>query len=179
MKTNEELEAELEELKKEFYFFSKSEGASSGGGSSSGGGESGGSTSGDGDWILVYDKKSDDPKLNLGKTQGIRGGTGYISELPDLLQYSRIKLRFYCYNSLQDYEFMLQENNDYNGLRIVQHSGSGALVTANSFYEVVNGVGMLYIGNIRGISFPTGQIPGIVYLDDNGAVHYDKIWLKK
>ncbi len=89
MKTIEELENELEELKKEFYFFSK-DGSSSGGSTP----PIKPPTPSDDGWIVIYDMRSTDSAVNLGKTGGIHSYENYIEPIPDLFQYSKIIMTY-------------------------------------------------------------------------------------
>ena len=188
MKSNEELEAELEELRKEFYFFSQnglqnnSQGTSpstGSQGSQGGSNNSGTSSSDDEGWTVLYDRYSDDPAINLGKPKGILGNDGYIDGMPDLLQFSKIRMTFHVYNSLQEYEFILPKNTDFNGMRILQHNGYGnIIVLVTTSYEVYEGKGLLYFGRIDSISFYQNKYPILDRLDNKESVRFEKITAK-
>ncbi len=172
MKSNEELEAELEELRKEFYFFSQN--------GSHGGSNSGGTSSNDDEgWTVLYDMHSDDSAINLGKPNGILGNDGYIDGMPDLLQFDKIKMTFWVYNALQEYEFILPKDRNFNGMRILQHNGIGnVIVAATTSLEVYKGKGLLYFGKVNIISFFDNKYPSLNSLNGLPDVRYEKIIAK-
>lgn len=177
MRTNEELEAELEELKKEFYFSSKNGGT--GGNKPSDGSQGSSSSDDDAGWTVLYDMYSDDPTTNLNHPTGIHGNEGYIDGLPDLLQFKKIKMRFLTNNATQDYEFIIPENTTFNGMRILQHNGIGnIIITATTSFEVVDGKGVLFIGRVRQITFVANKYPTMTYVDAQEYIRYEKIWAK-
>lgn len=149
MKTNEELEEALEELKKEFYFFTKN--GSSGGNSGGNTGTSKPTPSPDDDgWTVLYDKDSEDPNVNLGQTTGIHSNLGLMNSFPDLANYSKIRFVFHVTNCLCNYDFNITKFG-YNEFHYLVHNGvPNDFVTCNNYIQpdsdgkLVLGIGPIY-----------------------------------
>lgn len=71
------LETEIEEIKKQLAFLSKNSGDSSQNSS---------------DWTVLFDYESEDENLNFGQTTGIHGAIGYIDNFPDLAPFKELKV---------------------------------------------------------------------------------------
>jgi len=181
MRTNEELEAELEELKKEFYFFSKSGNSGGSQGGKPGGSQGGGSSpsTDDGEWIVLYDMFSEDPELNRGKPTGIHGEDGYIDGFPNMLDFNKVRLTFTASAATNAYEFNIYHDRDFNGMRILQHNGIGSHIfaTATSI-DVYDGIGYLDFGTIREITLLNNKYPSLSYTK-NEFIRYEKVEVKK
>ena len=160
MKSNEELENDIEDLRKELYFLTKQSSEGETGGDSSGGGSD--STDDEG-WQVLYDYQSEDPNINLGHTAGLSNRHGVVTELPDLVNFNKLKVLFFASNSENYYEFDISKKKT-NGLRILLNSSSlnqifGADMTV-LFDD--NGKFVLDIGRINYIYFYTsGKVPSI------------------
>lgn len=166
MKTNEELEIELEELKKQFHFFSK-------GGSPSKGQPS--TSSGEEGWVVLYDMSSDDPAINLGKTKGIHGYDSYVNGMPDLCQFSKIRVTFFGYTAKQTYEFDIPDDTDYNAMRIIQTDGQAMFLTADGSFDLIGGKGLYYFGTIKQYQFISNRYPAVTTLNHEEYIRYEKI----
>ena len=175
MNTIEELENELEELKKEFYFFSK-DGSSSGGSTP----PIKPPTPSDDGWIVIYDMRSTDSAVNLGKTGGIHSYENYIEPIPDLFQYSKIRMTLYADSSTQAFEFDVRPEMDYNGLRMIQHNGIGSRIfTISTSLERQQGKGVLCIARFREIYFAANKYPALTNLTNSDDIaRIEKIEVK-
>ncbi len=68
----------------------------------------------DENWTTVYDMASEDAAINLGYTSGITGSKGVIADIPDLLNYSKIKF-FATYNLVhREFEFDISDKSAAN-----------------------------------------------------------------
>ena len=87
----ENLELEVEELKKQMAYLIKT--SSEGGSDPDNPGDSGGNTgTSTGDWVTIYDMSSADAAINIGYTSGIIASTGLLSDMADLNPYSYLKI---------------------------------------------------------------------------------------
>lgn len=119
MKEKDNLEAEVEDLRKQLSYLTKM--VESGGNSSNSNNNnssSGGTSSGkhffnDG-WDILYDKTSDDSSVNLGYSTGITGSTGEIANFPDLTGYNYLKVYFSNSGTHSIHFFDITENYDNN-----------------------------------------------------------------
>ncbi len=131
MKSNEELEEELEELKKEFYFFSKKGGS----GGNSGSNKPVPSPNDDEGWTILYDKDSDDPNVNLGQTNGIHSNLGLIHSFPDLANYTKIRFMFHITNCYHNYDFYIPKFG-YNEFHYLVHNAvPNDFVSCNNYIQ--------------------------------------------
>ena len=71
------IETEIEEIKKQLAFLSKN--------------FSGNSQNSD-NWTVLYDFESEDENLNLGQTTGIHGAIDTIANFPDLAPFTELKI---------------------------------------------------------------------------------------
>ncbi len=81
---------------------------------SSGGGEN---------WVLVYDRTSTDPAINLGNTRGILGGQSAMENLPDFSKFKRIRFKAH-YVSYYKY-FYLDVYNEHNVMNFYNNQDVG------------------------------------------------------
>lgn len=175
MKSNEELENDIEDLRKELYFLTKQSSEGETGGGSSGGGSG---SSDDEGWQVLYDYQSEDPNINLGETTGLHSKYGIVTALPDLVNFNKLKFLFFTANSEQYYEFDISSKKQ-NGLRILVNNSSlnqifGADMTI--LYDD-DGKFVLDIGRINYIYFySSGKVPSIE--DSTPSSCYRKILAK-
>ncbi len=177
MKSVEELESELEELRKEFYFFSKGK---------SQGGESSGTTtptpspqpSGDDGWTLIYDKDSDDPELNLGEKEGIYANYGTFSNLPDLNPYTKLRVVFLCSSSEEAYDFDIATKVP-NNLRMMKHNGYMTQIFGGDISVEYEGTKkVLWIGPITELYLRNNKYPSLTSLNSQSTIRYIKFYVK-
>lgn len=183
MKTNEELETEIEDLKKELYYISMQLSSTDSSGSGSGSGTTTPSkpAADDDGWVLLYDKDSEDESINLGITDGIHGEYGELTDLPDLINYSKLKMIFFSTNSEQAFIFEIT-NREKNGHRLMHNSGSLNQIFSAEFTTYLNTDGkfVLYIGKIMQIYFysTSGKTPVISNAKTENAICFRRIYAK-
>ncbi len=158
----ENLELEVEELKKQMTYLIKnsSESGSEPENPGEGSGENTGSSTGD--WVTIYDMSSTDAAINGGFTSGIIANAGLITTLADLNPYSFIKVYYHTDNIELVQIFELTEvtiiirtgyslccmNRDVTGL-----IGQSIILEADE-----NGAKRLRIGIGRFISFAGNRV---------------------
>lgn len=180
MKSNEELENEIEDLRKELYFLAQQSSQGGTGGETGGNQSGGGGSSDDEGWQLLYDYSSEDANLNLGETTGLHSQHGRVTQFPDLVNFNKLRFLFFTSNSEQYYEFDISSKQK-NGLRFMLNSASLNTIFGVEMTVLYDDDGkfILDIGKITQLYiFSSGNYPRLTTEANTGGSVFRKIWAK-
>lgn len=164
------LEAEIDEIKKQLSYLTKN-----GGGT---GNTGGGSSPQDGDWTTLYDYSSVDPNINLNRSSGIKGSIGIISEFPDLMPYTQLKVYLMVEGDYHLKEFDISDLEP-NAFTIMGNSRtSTTLYGFNFVITTQNNKRVISFGNCTQISFYSNKYTGISDMKSSNYIYIMKILAK-
>ena len=191
MAKNDNLEVEVEDLKKQLTYLTKTvipqlqEQITNGGSGSTDSGNqnnssdnnssSNNSSSTSETWTVVYDKKSEDAAVNLGYTTGITGSIGQIASFPNLLPYTRLRVHFSAFDAISIHEFDITDTSD-NFYRFHTTNNLTTILVGMSFTLAVReGKRLIEFLNCTKIEFFSNKYTGMTSLKNNTLYHISKI----
>ncbi len=157
----ENLELEVEELKKQMAYLIKN--SSEGGSDPDNPGDSGGNTgTSTGDWVTIYDMLSADAAINIGYTSGIIASTGLLSDMADLNPYSYLKIYYHANKNyyVQIFELTEVTKTDRAGycLNLINNEVTG-IIAQGLFLELDDaGAKRLRVANGRYIQMVSSKV---------------------
>lgn len=169
------LEAEIDEIKKQLSYLTKTSNSSS-----STGGETGGSQPvQNDDWVTLYDCSSEDANINLGYPNGIKGSTGIIANFPDLMQYKRLKIYFQSNLDCGIFYYDISELSTSNTYTIFFVSRQLSIFYCMYFLILIrDNKRVIHFGNCKEIVLSTSKHTTITDLKTEETYYIKKIFAK-
>lgn len=130
-------------------------------------------------WIPIYDKDSDDPKVNWGLQTGILGGLGDLSSVaPDFTPYKKLKVIFYAMETRHVITFETDMDNDkfQYYVCLVMKQALDAITGASFCLIKENGIKRFFMQDIRNYKFNYNQSPTITIVDNNEKYCFERIY---
>ncbi|MGN1200686.1 MAG: hypothetical protein ACI4R8_00275 [Candidatus Caccovivens sp.] len=172
------LKSQVDDLSKQLIENSNQNNNSTDSGNTGDNGSSSGEDSTDESWIVLYDKDSTDPAINLGLTSGITGSYGRLTALPDVTPYNTMRVKFYAYASHQ-YHYFDISTPDTGGCRFLTSDlTSTILIGVNVGVGYEDNKQYIHVGNFTSLTFATNKYTTITNLKTNASFYISKIEVK-
>lgn len=170
------LKTDVEELKKQIWNLTRKiipqleeSIANSGDNDNGGSGEENGGTSTN-DWIEIYNMESEDPAVNLDQTSGLLGNSGRLETLPDLANYTQIRLGYMTSGTRHYFDFDITSKKD-NFFHLVNYNANiTRIFHFQVFFGVRNEKAILEFQTLTTLILAKGAYPS--FESKNGTANY-------
>ncbi len=129
-------------------------------------------------WTTIYDKDSPDTAINLGFTSGIPGSTGNLTNLPDLLPYRMMRIKWYASDSSKYFYLDITDKSDnHHRLQMCNTTGL-TFFTVSIAIATRNEKSIMNVGSCTRIVMSTSKYPTTTTYTNTSVCYIQKIDVK-